>query len=173
MQTITLSESAVAVLRFRVRGYSMQNRHPEAFRELVDAGIMEPDGEDFRFTEDGWMRRHELLNEAEDRIERERLEPPDTSHLSETALGLLRKIASGEPVEILPENRDCSASWRRPGSSTLCTHSPRAMNRDIGSHIMAGNNDSNAAWFRRRGKPGRVTYGFLGTPRSRTTVLIE
>jgi len=60
-QTFALSESAVAVLRFRVKGYRMKvtDRSLEAFRELA-AGIMEPvpgaDGNpeaDYRFTEDG------------------------------------------------------------------------------------------------------------------------
>ena len=95
-QTFALSESAVAVLRFRVKGYRMKviDRSLEAFRELAAAGIMEPvpgaDGNpeaDYRFTEDGWARRQELLSEAEERIERERFEPPDASHLSEAARG--------------------------------------------------------------------------------------
>jgi len=100
--TIRLSESAVATLRFRVKGWKMpvRDRHLEAFHELVAAGIMEPDGDDFRFTEDGWARRNELLAEAEERIERNRYEPPDASHLSEAARDLLRRISSGERVEV-------------------------------------------------------------------------
>jgi hypothetical protein len=100
MQTLTLSESAVAVLRFRVRGWrwKVNDRNRAAFQELVAAGIMEPDGEDFRFTEDGWERRKELLAEEEDRIERERYEPPDASNLSEAARELLRTcIVKGRP----------------------------------------------------------------------------
>ena len=105
--TITLSESAVATLRFRVKGWKMpvRDRHREAFHELVAAGIMEPDGDDFRFTEDGWARRNELLAEAEERIERNRYEPPDASHLSAAASDLLRRISSGERVEVVEENR--------------------------------------------------------------------
>ena len=47
MQTIALSESAVAVLRFRVKGLRtpVTERRLPAFQELVNAGIMEPDGE--------------------------------------------------------------------------------------------------------------------------------
>ncbi len=43
-ETFALSESAVAVLRFRVRGYQIKvtDRSLEAFRELAAAGIMEP-----------------------------------------------------------------------------------------------------------------------------------
>ena len=43
-ETFALSESAVAVLRFRVKGYRMKvtDRSLEAFRELAAAGIMEP-----------------------------------------------------------------------------------------------------------------------------------
>ena len=36
------------------------DRRPEAYRELADAGIMQPDGDDFRFTEDGWGDVREL-----------------------------------------------------------------------------------------------------------------
>jgi hypothetical protein len=107
MPEITLSASATAVLRFRARGYRMpaRGRHLAAFRELVEAGIMEPDGEDFRFTTEGWTRRDEILRAAEERIERERFEPPDASHLSESGRGLLRRIASGDRVEITDQNR--------------------------------------------------------------------
>src|ERR1700686_5045606 len=43
-ETFALSESAVAVLRFRVKGYRMKvtDSSLEAFRELAAAGIMEP-----------------------------------------------------------------------------------------------------------------------------------
>jgi hypothetical protein len=107
MPEIALSASATAVLRFRVRGYPMpaRDRHLAAFRELVEAGIMEPDGEDFRFTADGWTRRDEILRAAEERIVRERFEPPDANHLSESARGLLRRIASGVRVGITDQNR--------------------------------------------------------------------
>jgi hypothetical protein len=92
METVALSESAVAALRFRVKGWrwKVNDRNRAAFQELVAAGIMEPDGEDFRFTEAGWERREEILAEQEDRIERERYEPPDASHLSQAARELLR-----------------------------------------------------------------------------------
>jgi len=67
-ETVALSESAVAVPRFRVKGYRMKvtERSLEAFRELAAAGIIEPvpgaDGNpeaDYPFTEDGWARRQE------------------------------------------------------------------------------------------------------------------
>jgi hypothetical protein len=98
MQTISLSENAVAVLRFRVKGwrFPIRDRDQDAFQELVAAGIMEPDGADFRFTEDSWERRKELLHEAEDRIERNRYDPPDASNLSESARELLRTCIDGE-----------------------------------------------------------------------------
>ncbi len=112
-ETFALSESAVAVLRFRVKGYRMKvtDRALEAFRELVAAGIMEPvpgaNGNppaDYRFTEDGWARRHDLLSEAEERIERERFEPPDASGLSEPARELLRRRLAGNR-EVTDANR--------------------------------------------------------------------
>jgi len=48
-----------AVLRLRAKGLRLPvtDRRLEAYRELALPGIMEPDGEDFRFTEDGWARR--------------------------------------------------------------------------------------------------------------------
>jgi hypothetical protein len=99
-ETFALSESAVAVLRFRVKDDRMKviDRSLAAFRELAAAGIMAPvpgaDGNpeaDYQFTEDGWARRQELLSEAEQRIERERFESPDGSDLSEAARELLRR----------------------------------------------------------------------------------
>jgi hypothetical protein len=106
MQTIALSESAVALLRFRVKGwrFPIRDRDRGAFGELVAAGIMEPVGEDFRFTEDGWERREAILHEEEERIERERFEPPDTSNLSEAARALFRRHLAGDD-EVTESNR--------------------------------------------------------------------
>jgi len=98
MQTTDLSANAVAKLRFRVKGwrFPIRDRDLPAYQELVEAGIMEPDGEDFRFNEEGWTRREELLREAEERIERERFKPPDAGSLSEAARVLLRRHLAGE-----------------------------------------------------------------------------
>jgi hypothetical protein len=110
MQTVTLSANAVAVLRFEISGWRAKNpasRLP-AYRELAAAGIMEPvpgsDGE-YRFTEEGHARRESILRAQEERIERERHDPPDGSHLSDAASALLGRIAAGEQVEPTPENR--------------------------------------------------------------------
>jgi hypothetical protein len=106
MQTVTLSENAVAVLRLRVknRQHLIKERELPAHQELVDAGILRPDGDDFRFTEEGWARRQELLSEAEERIERERFAPPDGSNLSEAARELLRRRLAGDR-EVTDANR--------------------------------------------------------------------
>ena len=106
MQTTALSGNAVAVLRFRVKKWPMKVRERDlpAFRELVDAGIMAPDGDDFRFTEEGWAHREALLREAADRIERERFEPPDASNLSRSARALLRRHLEGDR-EVTDANR--------------------------------------------------------------------
>ena len=58
MQTIVLSENAVAVLRLRTKGLRMPvtATRLQSYRELAEAGIMKPDGDDFRFTENGWAR---------------------------------------------------------------------------------------------------------------------
>ena len=106
-ETISLSEHAVALLRYRVKKWpiGVKERDLTAYQELVDAGIMAPDGTDFRFTDQGFVRREELLREAEDRIERERLDPPDASSLSKAARDLLRRIATEGYIEVTTENR--------------------------------------------------------------------
>jgi hypothetical protein len=57
MKTVTLSESAVALMRFQVKGWPIKFRESDlpAFQELVDAGIMEPNGHDF------WVYRRRLV----------------------------------------------------------------------------------------------------------------
>ncbi len=105
MRTLELSESAVALLRHRAKGWPINVRESDlpAFRELVDAGIMEPTEKDFRFTEDGWIQRDQLLAEAEDRIERARFDAPDASNLSEAARELLRRRLAGDE-RVTPDN---------------------------------------------------------------------
>jgi hypothetical protein len=106
MQSLTLSEAAVAIFGLRAKGLRVPAtaRRLAAYRELSDAGIMEPDGDGFRFTEAAWSRREELLREAVDSIERDRYEPPDASGLSDSARELLERIASGDRIEITPGN---------------------------------------------------------------------
>ncbi|MFO0954101.1 MAG: hypothetical protein U0835_23695 [Isosphaeraceae bacterium] len=106
--TIRLSENAVAVLRFEVKGWKARDpaSRLSAYRELAAAGIMEsvPDAEGgYRFTEEGMARREEILREEEERIERERFGPPDVSGLSETSRDLLRRIVEGR-VEVNADN---------------------------------------------------------------------
>ena len=98
---IALSENAVAVLRFEIKGWRARNQESRlpAYRELAAAGVMEPvpgSELEYRFTEDGLRQREELLAEAQDRIERERYEPPDMGSLSEAARALLRTCIAGE-----------------------------------------------------------------------------
>src|SRR5206468_1382885 len=103
LETVVLSETAVALLRFRVKGwrFPVRDRDHVAFQELVVAGIMEPDGGgDYRFTQAGRERREEILRDEQDRIERGRHEPPDASKLSGSARALLRRIVSGERVDV-------------------------------------------------------------------------
>ena len=110
MQTVTLSEAAVAVLRFEIRGWKAKRKGARlaAYRELAAAGIMEPvpgTEADYRFTDEGYARREEILREEEDRIERQRYEPPD-ANLSEVARALLRRIATCRSrSETEPESR--------------------------------------------------------------------
>jgi hypothetical protein len=105
-KTIALSESAVALPRYRGKKWPIKVKESQllGYQELVDPGIMAPDGNDFRFTEDGYANREELLRDAEDRIERERFEPPDASNLSEAARDLLRRRLAGDR-EVTDANR--------------------------------------------------------------------
>ena len=107
---IALSENAVAVLRFEIKGWKAKNKESRlpAYRELAAAGIMEPvpDSEtDYRFTEDGMKCREDILDREGERIERERYEPPDASNLSEAARELLRRHLAGDD-EVTDSNRD-------------------------------------------------------------------
>ncbi len=110
MQMIALSEDAVAVLRFEIKGQRAKNKESRllAYRELAAAGIMEPvpgSDTDYRFTAEGLAQRDEILEREQDRIERERFEPPDTSNLSGHAWSLLRRIVAGDRIEITPQSK--------------------------------------------------------------------
>lgn len=71
MQTATLSDAALTLLRHRIatKDGSVTPENLEAYRELARAGIMYPvsgfkSGAEatFRFTADGWARREEWVN---------------------------------------------------------------------------------------------------------------
>src|SRR5438270_9843332 len=100
MPPIVLSASAVAALRFEIKGWRAKNpagRLP-AYRELAAAGIMEavPGSEsEYRFTEEGMKHREAILEREAERIERERYEPPD-GNLSESAKERLRLYLAGD-----------------------------------------------------------------------------
>jgi len=122
-ETFVLSESAVAVLRFRVKGYRMNvtDRSLEAFRELAAAGIMEQvpgaDGNpeaDYQFTEDGWARREGLISAAEAHLRS--LEPrlPERIELSRAARRTLARHVAGDK-EVTGANRDAYRELARAG----------------------------------------------------------
>jgi hypothetical protein len=109
MQTITLSAQAVAVLRFEIRGWKAKDlaRRLPAYRELAEAGIMEPvpgSEAEYRFTREGLEHGEAILEREAERIERERYEPPDASQLSEAARELLRRRLAGD-WEVTDANR--------------------------------------------------------------------
>ncbi len=116
MQTIALSETAVAVLRFRVKGWRFPVREcdREAFGQLVEAGSMQPDGKDFRFTEGGWARRDELLAAAEAHLRS--LEPrlPVRLKLSHAARRTLVRHLAGDH-EVTDANRENYRELARAG----------------------------------------------------------
>ena len=75
MQTVELSDAALALLRSRVDGGSREvnDLNREVYRELARAGIMYPvsgfiSGPEylFRWTDDGWARRFEILGCTKD-----------------------------------------------------------------------------------------------------------
>jgi hypothetical protein len=98
MPTIALSENAVAVLRFRVKGHRLPvtERRLPAYEELATAGIMAAAGDDFHFTEDGWARRFEILDVAEAHLRS--LEPrlPERIELSRAARRTLSRHLAGD-----------------------------------------------------------------------------
>ncbi len=70
MQTITLSEAALALLRHRIatKDATVTADNLEAYRELVRAETMYPVSgmfggpeSNFRFTDEGWSRRGEWI----------------------------------------------------------------------------------------------------------------
>jgi hypothetical protein len=98
---VILSPNAVAVLRFEIKGWrsKVRGHRLSAYRELAAAGVMEPvPGSDtmFRFTEDGWARREEILEATVDRLHG--LEPrlPVRIDLSDAARGVLARFLSGD-----------------------------------------------------------------------------
>ena len=109
MPTVMLSEFAVATLRLHIEGEKTpaNERNLAAYRELVEAGIMEPvPGLErfYRLTAGAREHREAILERETDRIERERFDPPDASHLSGAARELLVRMISAR-VEVTPENR--------------------------------------------------------------------
>jgi hypothetical protein len=113
LQTTRVSESAVAVLRLEIKGWRAKDnaKRLPAYRELAAAGIIEsvPGSEtEYRFTEEGFQQREEILRTDWERVERERYAPPDT-HISDAARELLRGLAAGGRVEVTPAN---SAAYR-------------------------------------------------------------
>ena len=114
--TFSLSETAVAVLRLRAKGLplAVSDRRLEAYRALAKAGIMEPNGEDFRFTGDGWRRREELITAAEAHLRS--LEPrlPERINLSKAARQTLARHLAGDK-EVTDANRDAYRELTRVG----------------------------------------------------------
>jgi hypothetical protein len=75
MQTVTLSEAALALLRLHIEqaGIRVDDANRAAHRELAAAGILYPvstfrRGPEayFRFTDFGWDNRHEILGCAKE-----------------------------------------------------------------------------------------------------------
>ena len=92
----------------------VNERSLAAFRELVSAGIMVPDGDDFRF-KDVWARRDELISSAEAHIRS--LEPrlPDRIDLSRAARRTLARYLAGDR-EVTDANRPAYRELRGPES---------------------------------------------------------
>jgi hypothetical protein len=118
METITLSEAAVACLRFRIKGFPLREQDLAAYRELVAAGIMEPaSGMEYRFTPWGVEHREEILERESDRIEAGRMPPPDRE-LSEAARERLCLHIAGDN-KVTEENH---AAYRELESARVVYH---------------------------------------------------
>ena len=114
LQTTGLSESAIAVLRFEIKGWRAKDntKRLPAYRELATAGIMErvPGSEtEYRFTEEGFQQREQILRTEWERIERERFAAPPDTDISDAARELLRGLAAGARVDVTTSN---SAAYR-------------------------------------------------------------
>jgi hypothetical protein len=116
---LNLSENAVAVLRFEIKGYRAKNkeRRLPAYRELAAAGIMEPvpgSNSDYRFTAEGWARREVILAAAEAHLRG--LEPPLPDHieLSNAARDILARYLAGDE-EVTDANRAAYRELARAG----------------------------------------------------------
>jgi hypothetical protein len=93
--TMQLSASALLVLRFGAKNWPIKHPRPDAYRELVAARIMVPDGEDFKLMKDRWTRRIEFSN----------TEGTMKTALSPSAHALLCRRLAGERVEVTDETR--------------------------------------------------------------------
>jgi hypothetical protein len=119
MQDVTLSENAVAILRFRAKGWpwKVNERNATAYRELAAAGIMEPvprGHPEFRFTADGWARREEILTAAEAHLRCLRPRLPRRIDLSRGARKTLARHLAGE-CNVTDVNREAYRELARAG----------------------------------------------------------
>ncbi len=116
MQAVTLSENAIAVLRFRSKGWpwKVSEGNVAAFQELAAAGIMEPDGDDFRFTDNGRARRQEILAAAEAHLRSLDPQLPERIDLSRAATRTLARHMAGDK-EVTNANREAYRELARAG----------------------------------------------------------
>jgi hypothetical protein len=122
MQTIALSEAAVAQLKLRARIYPIKEEDPTlaAYHEMADAGLIKLDpalasGPGFRLTDEGWRLANSLA--AAEHL----------PHLSGQALGLLQSHlaaiglrnggTTGYPTE---QTREAYRELSRAGMMDAC-----------------------------------------------------
>jgi hypothetical protein len=122
MQTVTLSESAISLLKLRARFYPVDNACTalDACHELAESGLMALDetlavGPRFRLTDEGWRRANSLSaaeflpgisDQAWNLLQ---------SHLA--AIGLKNGKASGYPTT---ETREAYRELSRAGMMDAC-----------------------------------------------------
>lgn len=128
METLILSENAVAVLRLPHKGLCMPvtATRLQSYRELAEAGIMEPHGDDFRFTENGWARREEFIAAAEAYHRSLESRLPERIELSGAARRTLTRYLTGEK-EVTDANRNAYRELAGPALWCPSAHSVRAM----------------------------------------------
>lgn len=105
---IRLSETAIAVLRFELRGWKAKDpsRRVEAYRELAEAGLMEVvqgGPMTFRFRSVAVPYLSAILAQEEARELGERQPTPDLESLSLPELRLFARLQDGEDVAAIQD----------------------------------------------------------------------
>ncbi len=109
---IRLSETAITVLRFELRGWAAKDpaRRQDAYRELADAGLMEPvspNSSSYRLCPSALHALPAILAQQEKLLRDERRPAPGLDSLSLPALRLYERFLNDSPHGWLVEEPSC------------------------------------------------------------------